>query len=533
MEKKYSRKTFLEFLGWGVTGTYLMPSLLVAANKNTGQGVLPIKGIMPSSEDRLILSEGLQYDILVRWQDPISSKDRFGFNNDYITFLPDEKDPVNEGLLWVNHEYINPLFVSNYEGKGKRSEEQIRKELYEVGGSLFRVRKDDNGAWKLVQDDASNMRLHGGTEIPFHWDHPIMNSSSAIGTLANCSGGFTPWGTILTCEENYDMFYGERNEKNGKIELSRYDVGWHEYYDYPPEHYGWVVELDPRTQKAQKLVALGRCAHECATVAPLKDGRVVVYTADDKNDECLYKFISSKPGSLKEGTLYVANMKKGRWESLDYESQKELKKNFKDQTDVLIRLRKAARCVNGSLLDRPEDIEIDPISGHVLVTLTNNVPKGNYFGSILKIIEKDNNPESLSFEHSTFLAGGEETGFACPDNMAFDKAGNLWFASDISGSKMNKKPYETFKNNGLFVVPGKGEQAGQVIQVASAPNDAELTGPFFSPDGKTLFLSVQHPGERSRSLQDLTSHWPEGGRRIPRSAVVTISGPLIDRLQDL
>ena len=128
------------------------------------------------------------------------------------------------------------------------------------------------------------------------------------------------------------------------------------------------------------------------------------------------------------------------------------------------------------------------------------------------------------------MAGGEQTGFSCPDNMAFDPAGNLWFTSDISGSAIGKTPYEAFKNNGLYVVPRFGTQVGEVIQVASAPYDAEFTGPFFTPDGKTLFVSVQHPGETSDSLDNLSSHWPEGGDAIPKPSVITIQGPSLEAL---
>ena len=252
--------------------------------------------------------------------------------------------------------------------------------------------------------------------------------------------------------------------------MSRSDIGWTNFFDNPPEHYGWVVEVDPQTGKAQKHIALGRCAHECATVKELADGRLVVYTGDDAVNQCLYKFISDKPGSLSEGTLYVASLTFGKWIPIQYQDSKVLQKFFKNQTEVLIRLREAAKYLGGTPLDRPEDIEIDPINGNVLVSLTNNSTVKNYYGSILKIVEDGNDHSSLTFQAETFLAGGEATGFACPDNMAFDRAGNLWFTSDISGSLMNKDPYKAFKNNGLFFVPRSGPQAGQVIQMASAPN---------------------------------------------------------------
>jgi secreted PhoX family phosphatase len=160
--------------------------------------------------------------------------------------------------------------------------------------------------------------------------------------------------------------------------------------------------------------------------------------------------------------------------------------------------------------------------------LTNNIPKADFVGSILKIEEESSDKTGKSFKSDTFLAGGPEMGFACPDNMAFDPKGNLWFTSDMSGSMMNKNEhYKAFGNNGLFVFNAKEDV---VVQVASAPMDAEFTGPFFSPDGKSLFLSIQHPGETSKSLDSLTSHWPDGGSAIPRSAVIIISGPVLDKL---
>ncbi|MFQ5448572.1 MAG: PhoX family phosphatase [Saprospiraceae bacterium] len=515
-----NRRTFLEFLGTGVA-TSLVPGLA----RNLGCSATPqLKGIQPTTRDALVLARGFHYDVLIRWDDPISAADTFGFNNDYLAYLPlDENDP-DDGLLWVNHEYTDPRFVSGYIGETEKNLEQVGKEMYSVGGSIVRIRKI-NGKWRVQKNDTFNRRFNAFTEIPFNWHAPIAGKTSAIGTLANCAGGVTPWGTILTCEENYHNCFGERNFKTGERIMPEQNYGWQNFYDHPPEHYGWVVEVDPRTGKAQKHVALGRCAHECATVKELPDGRIVVYSGDDAVDQCLYKFISSEPGSLSKGTLYVANTDFGKWMSLDYNESSVLRAKFKNQTEVLIRLREAARYVGGTPLDRPEDVEIHPRNGSVLIALTNNQPKGNYLGSILKVEEEGGYHDALTFKASTYKTGGEETGFACPDNLAFDPAGNLWFTSDISGSQMNKKAeYLPFKNNGLFVVPQNGRLKGKVVRVASAPVHAELTGPWFSPDGSTLFLSVQHPGEYSPSLRQLASHWPGGGDAIPRPAVVAIQG---------
>ena len=531
---------FLGRAGVGLSASGFLVSIQ-ACNSNSAPSSettqpkpFPLKDIKQSLEDKLILAKGLEYDLLISWDDPISDADKFGFNNDYLAFVPFDAENPNDGMLWANHEYLNELFVSGYKGddRRKKTTQQLDAEMYSVGGSLLRIKKE-NGKWQVVMNDEHNRRLTAKTEIPFDWDEPIAGSNSAIGTFANCSGGITPWGTILSCEENYDLFYGETDysdpKKPTRIPSTYY--GWDYHFDYPPEHYGWVVEVNPLTGEAKKLVALGRCCHECATIHQTEDGRLVVYSGDDADDRCLYKFISKEPNNLKDGKLYVANIEKGEWISLNYEEQEILQQNFENQTQVLIRLREAAVLVGGSPLNRPEDIEIDPLNGNVLIALTNNKPKGDYLGEILKIEEADNkNKTSLKFKASTYLAGGEETGFACPDNMAFDPKGNLWFTSDISGSAINTTPYRPYGNNGLFLVPSWGENKGKVLQVASAPVDAEFTGPFFSPDGETLFLSVQHPGEQSQNMDNLTSNWPNGGNKIPKPSVVCISGQALKDL---
>ena len=138
---------------------------------------------------------------------------------------------------------------------------------------------------------------------------------------------------------------------------------------------------------------------------------------------------------------------------------------------------------------------------------------------------------SLEFTATTWISGGEDSGLSSPDNLAFDKAGNLWVTTDRAEAEITSDYYKKFKNNGLFYIPMKGPHSGQVFQVASAPVDAELTAPTFSPDGKTLFLCVQHPGDSTNKMGEFTSNWPGGKKEdMPRSAVVTIQGPLLDLL---
>lgn len=549
----YNRREFISFLGKASLGAVLLPPFLMGcASSATQTSVAPLsaqrlkqlkalilKDLLPSAKDDLLLTEGLDYHIIAKWGDKISNTDTFGFNNDFTCFIPFDENNPKDGLLWVNHEYVDTLFVSNYNYKApnaKRTKAQVDTEMYNVGGSIVRI-KEENGKWQIVENDAHNKRITAKTPISLNWDTPIKGKTTVIGTLANCSGGITPWNTFLTCEENYDGFYGETiyDKNNQPTHKPAKYYGWDKFYNNPPEHYGWVVEINPTNGTAQKHIALGRFSHECCTLYELKDKRVVAYSGDDANNEHLYKFVSSKPQSLKEGTLYVADTIKGKWLALDWENQPILKENFKNQTEVLIRAREAAKLLGATELNRPEDIEIDPITGHVLVSLTNNYSKKDYHGSILKIEETNGEFDALTFKAATYKAGGEENGFSCPDNLAFDLSGNLWITSDMSGSKMNKEggPYMSFKNNSLFVIPRYGKDAGKVIRVASAPTDAELTGPWFSPDGKTLFLSVQHPGEQTKDITNPTSKWPFDKDNIPKPSVVAITGDLIEKMNRL
>lgn len=525
-----SRRDFLRFLGGSLTLGSLSLNTSCAFNPRRLFKTTDIKGLKPGlSKDELTLADGLTYDLLIKEGDSLGSGLKFGTNNDFTQFVNLKN---NKTGLWVNHEAFTAVLASNRKRSTPPSASQFETERKMLGGSFFEIKQNSNKKWQVVEDSPYNTRLSGESKIPFAKNEKLAGASFAIGTFANCSGGLTPWNTILTCEENYQHYYGEYDRKiknNNKVVEHKKSVKWLNHKKLDPRHYGWVVEFDPETKKSKKLIGLGRFSHECAKTVLNSDGRTVVYSGDDADNECLYKFISDEKNSLDSGELFVASLEKKQWISLDIKKNPILKKHFKTQTEVLTFCREAANLVGGTPLARPEDIEIDPINGHVLVALTNNKSANDYFGSILKIIEPKNNYASLSFEYETFLTGGPNSGMACPDNLAFDKSGNLWITTDIDG--INKGLYKGFGNNGLFVVPRRGKQAGWLIQVASAPFDAELTGPCFSSDGKTLFLSVQHPGELSPLGGPYTSHWPENGPTAkPLSAVVAITGPL---LQDL
>ena len=197
---------------------------------------------------------------------------------------------------------------------------------------------------------------------------------------------------------------------------------------------------------------------------------------------------------------------------------------FASQVDVLADARAAALVLKATPVDRPEDIEINPIDGSVFVALTNNTGHGNFHGQIVRMAEKDGNPAALTFDWSIFAVGGSQSGFSSPDNLIFDNEGNLWMVTDISSSRVNKGIYSFQGNNGLFFFRTSGPDAGIAYQFASGPNECELTGPCWTPDGQTLFLSVQHPGEESKSMTELSSHWPIGGNAMPRPGTIAITG---------
>lgn len=547
------RRDFLQFMGRGALGvgsaSLLAPGLLgvLSGCSSTPRSSihgdlskLAFKPLPATQKDDLVLAPGFDSTLLIEWGQALNARDQFGFNNDFIGFIPLAGKP-DEAYLWVNHETADPQFVSGhlyYDPSQKKTRAQAEKEMRAVGGSILHLQKSKSAdgksqAWKLVENSKINRRLDAFTSIPFSLGHKIQGKTSAIGTLANCSGGVTPWQTFLTCEENYHHYYGEavfNTQGERSLKAPRASLSWAEFFPYPPEHYGWVVEVDPRSGRAEKLTSLGRFAHEGSTCVLDQQGRCVVYMGDDQENQFFYKFVSDRPQDLRHGTLYVASLEKGEWLPLDLNQSPSLRKHFKTQLEVMIRVREAAALLGATPLDRPEDCEVDPVTKAVILACTNNKDAGRPFGSLLKIEEENQDPRARKFKSEFWKMGGEAMGFACPDNLCFDPAGNLWMTTDISDESLNKPPYEFHGNNSLFVIPMKGPLAGQFLRVASAPNDAEFTGPCFSTDGKTLFLSVQHPGANSRGPEKLTSHWPGGGQSLPKPAVVTIQGPALEAL---
>jgi secreted PhoX family phosphatase len=539
-----SRRQFLTYLGLGTyaalaggAGPARRADFPLPRRKGKAPGFF--KPIAPSRRDELVLPAGYRYDVVCAWQDPLGSKgpdgraERFGFNNDFVTYFPIDAlrggGNAREGLLWVNHEYPSPLFVGKYSGKPPKTEQQILAEKESVGGTVLHVRYRD-GKWQRVPASKytrrftalyPRMAVTGPAAGQVPW---------ATGTLANCAGGRTPWHTVLSCEENF----WDYNSAEGD------DFRWSDVpaQKVDEEQYGWVVEVDPFGElPPRKHSALGRFEHENAAVRLGPSGRLVVYMGQDAQGQYLYKFVSAaryNPRTpraeqyklLTEGTLYAANFQDGKWLPLDFARHKAdfEKAKLKSQAEVVLRAPEAAAVLGATPLDRPEVCVVNPRDGTLYVALTNNSSHGNLYGQIVRLIEDDDDPEGLGFRFEIFLAGGPQSGLACPDNLAFDPQGNLWVVCDIASDRLNRGAYKTFGNNGIYVVPTRGPSAGDAFQFASGPVECELTGPCFSEDWQTLFLSVQHPGEESKDLASLTSHWPGGGKSVPRPAVVAISG---------
>ncbi|MFP7736616.1 PhoX family protein [Priestia aryabhattai] len=538
--KPLNRRIFLSRIGAGATALAVATSglgvLSEAANaqtdsllrikpKKTGFRFTPIKA---TTKDDVILPKGFKYDVVAAYGDIINpKKDTFGYNNDFTLYFPIKAS--NRGLLWVNHEYTNPLYVEGAKVNDKYTPAQIEKLLYNQGGSIIEVyydKKEDK--WKMDATSKYARRISGLTRFkltgPAKGEKAVGGAINVQGTFANCSGGKTLWNTVLSCEENF-----EDTSKNAGLN---------------PTHYGWVIEVDPFDPNFQvrKHTALGRFNHENASMGLAKDQRVVVYMGDDKKDACVYKFVSKdkyKPEMgkansrlLDKGTLYVADFKKGKWIPLTIEAVKaaadgkpDLLEKFQTQGDVVTNCQEAAILLGGTPTDRPEDVEISPFDSTIYIAHTNNDKHGNLHGHITRFIEKNNDHGETEFEYEIFAAGGRQSGFSAPDNLTFDSNANLWTVTDISSSSLNKDAWTSFGNNGVFVIPTVGDDKGVALQFASAPMEAEFTGPCFTPDEKTLFLSVQHPGEETEDLSNPTSTWPHRkGEKVPRPGVIAITG---------
>jgi secreted PhoX family phosphatase len=483
------------------------------------------------------------------------------------------------------------------------------------GVSIVEVRRK-RGRWKFIKNSRFNRRITANTPIDI--GGPARSSTllqtkddpagtRVLGTMANCAGGETPWGTYLTAEENIQDYFANLDQLKARTDVDPFIIEAHRRFrmwktsslynwdvadvrfdlaTHPTEpfRHGWIVEIDPLdpTSTPVKRTALGRFAHEGASPVIANDGRVAVYMGDDDKFEYVYKFVSNARFDaknraanrqlLEQGTLHVARFDasgKGQWLPLVFDPKGPLNAaaGFRDQADVLIKARMAAYLLGATPMDRPEDVEANPTTGRIYIACTRNEsrtvepgsvtyggreidsgpnvanPRGpNAFGHIIEIREENDDHTSLEFSWEVFLLAGDPSGdrlitdlndvkadsayyagyakggelspIGSPDNIGFDHAGNLWIVSD--GAQPNGA------NNGCWVCPTTGPERGRLQQFMSGPVGCEVCGCQFSPDGETLFLSIQHPGEGG-STAEPRSHWPDGPGTQPRASVIAVT----------
>ena len=563
--------------------------------------VLTFQAVPASMLDNVRVPPGYSVQVLYGWGDPISvgpamqpdasdsaelQTQQAGMHHDGMHFFP-FPGKNNHGLLVMNHEYVDDGLL-HVGGMTPWTAEKVAKSKAAHGVSVIEV-KLENNEWKVLRPSRFARRVTADT--PMNISGPAAGSASmqtpqdpsgkrVFGTFANCANGFTPWGTYLTCEENWNFYFNKptgklsAQEKRYGLDKKIIDYRWYEHdsrfdLDQTPNEanrFGWVVEMDPFDPSSTpvKHTALGRMKHECAAVTLAADNRIVVYTGDDEAFEYIYKFVSrdrfdpSNPKArldlLEHGTLYVAKFNgdgSGDWLELAHgKNGLTVENGFIDQADVLVRTRMAADHVGATKMDRPEWIAIHPHSGEVYVTCTNNAKRtaenvnpanprvDNSFGHIISWLEANADAASGTFHWNIFVACGDpalspehKKGnikgdiFASPDGLCFDPFGRLWIGTDVFVTAMNKGEYAGFGNNQLLAADTR---TGEIKRFMTGPVGCEITGPVFAPDGKSLFVNIQHPGENPAMRADpanekSSSSWPDGDKgNKPRSATVVV-----------
>lgn len=565
------------------------------------------------------------------------------------------------GLLVMNHEAITPAYLHPNGAttvSGVRTvADEVQREFFVHGVSIVEVSRT-NGLWSYRRDSALNRRIHTLTDMELSGPaarSPLMvtkyspDGSRTRGTVNNCANGYTPWGTYLTCEENWAGYFRRiaatddpnRTAKE-RAAFARYGVSgtgrelwatvtpdtadnlygrWNaaktgssadgsDDYRNVANTYGWVVEIDPFavTSTPKKRTALGRFAHEGAWLGPVVAGRPLVwYMGCDSRGEYIYKFVTNAnwdPADanrglaagdkyLNDGRLYVARFNStgtGEWVELRFGSNgitaAYAPYSFADQADVLVNTRLAADAAGATKMDRPEWGAVNPLTGEVYMTLTNNSQRtvatadaanprfyndvrtngvnqrGNANGHIIRWREGADDVNATFFTWDIYLFGARSTADAANVNLSqlsasndFSSPDGLWFsrASGICWIQTDDGAYTDVTNCMLLAsVPGRvGDGGKKSISISDGvasrtvdtyvgkplgdtalrrflvgPRECEITGLAESPDGKALFVNIQHPGEETApnfNTKAYGSYWPDGGNSRPRSATIVIT----------
>ena len=585
INERFGRRDMLRgMLGVAAISATVSPLALAAASRSVSAATsrYVFDEISHGVDETHHVAPGYDAEILIRWGDPVladapefdpmnqtpqAQASQFGYNCDYVGYVPLGE---GRGLLCVNHEYTSPevMFPGLGGPPADNNFEKMTKDLVDVemaahGGAVLEIAKGSDGKWAVVRDSDHNRRITAETEMTV--DGPAAGAermktsadgtgTKVLGTINNCAGGITPWGTYLMAEENFHGYFwtdqknadGEAPDDIGgaqQASYARYGVpgGWYNWGQFhdrfnvdlepnEPNRFGWVVEVDPTDPNATpvKHTALGRFRHEGAENILNADGRVVVYTGDDNRFDYLYKFVSSgtynpddreaSKSLLSDGTLYVARFDADgsmAWLPLVHGAGPLTAENgFASQADVLIDARLAADALGATPMDRPEDVEPNPQTNKVYMMLTNNTRRkedqvdavnprpDNAFGHIIEMTPPDGDHAATEYTWDILVRCGDPRVAEVGAAWNPETSENGWFgmpdncAVDNAGrlwiSTDGNWP-DSKTADGFWALETEGELRGTGRMFFRVPIGAEMCGPLFVEDDTTLFLAVQHP----------------------------------------
>ncbi|MDJ0676599.1 MAG: PhoX family phosphatase [Calothrix sp. MO_167.B42] len=518
-----------------------------------------------------VISSDYEYQVLIPWGTPIQPRgpeydgdpntrptadeqaQQIGIGHDGMHFFPIRRKN-NHGMLAINHEFGNNSHVLGKDDP--ENLEDVRLSQHAHGVSVVEIKRRFNGRWRVVGSNKAR-RIHVNTPVTFSGpaaDHSLLQTSAGnapLGTVNNCSNGYTPWGTYLTCEENFNGYFGATGEWTPTEAQERYGFseggfgyGWEKFdprfdlskaeYKNEENRFGWVVEIDPMDayQIPVKRTALGRFKHEGVGLVVGRGGRAVCYMGDDQRFDYIYKFVSAENwrqmrsqgrSPLDEGKLYVAKFNddgSGDWLELTIDNPL-LAAKFKDQGEVLTYARLAADELGATPMDRPEWTTIAP-DEYVYCSLTNNsrreqADKANPLapnpdGHIIRWRDT-NRHVGTSFTWDIFVIAedthGTEESFSDPDGLWADPEGRLFIQTD-GGQKDGL-------NNQMLVANTK---TGEIRRLFTGVTDDEITGVAVTPNQRTMFINSQHPGNGDPTLTNFPA--PQGSGKIPRDCTFVI-----------
>ena len=556
-----------------------------------------------STDDALHVPPEYDAQVFYRWGEPVGAPDgmpafkpdasntaaeqalQAGMHHDGMHFFPLPRGSMESthGLLVMNHEYVDEGLLFP-DGQRTWSAEKVAKSQHAVGVSVIEVRLD-GGQWRVVRPSRYARRVTARSTCSVSGPaatHTLLRTAAdpvgrlVLGTYNNCAHGWTPWGTYLTCEENWQLNFvngGEITADQRRYRMTAKGRGYRwDVHDarfdaarHPNEfhRFGWVVEIDPYDPIGVpiKRTALGRMAHEGAACSVGRDRRLAFYMGDDAAFEYIYKFVPRLPWEpihpesnrklLDDGVLYVARFNadgSGDWLPLVHGTGPLTAANgFRDQGEVVVRARQAADALGATKMDRTEWIVPHPTTREVFCSCTGSTERGrpnvegpnpanrrapNPYGHLVHWREDKSSPAATRFHWDVFVEAGppgdstiKGDAFASPDGLWIDAMGTLWVETDISPNSLGKGAFAPLGNNQMLAVdPDKGE----FRRFLTGPRGCEITGFHTTPDNRTAFVNIQHPGEVPGDRSDpdqprAVSNWPDfapDGR--PRSATVVI-----------